>query len=185
MQYRINKENCALLDDLKIESTWDFNKLLNDLLTNYKSDTVRSNIHSIEYNDNLLHVYDMLSLLYKDSQYIVEKIKSKSAWDEHKQNIVLDKESEDINRFTLSDKQLVVYNTRFKEYSALFKLEKTRWTDDKMVESTYVFTPWNNKENKLLRVNLAKLVIDTDLDWTLYMSEKLYKSTLAIFNIIK
>ena len=36
--------------------------------------TIESNKHITEYNDNLLHVYDLLSLIYKDSQYIVRHV---------------------------------------------------------------------------------------------------------------
>lgn len=91
MQFRINKENCALLKELKIDSTWWFNKLLNDLLVDYKwcvgsVYTIESNKHITEYNDNLLHMYDLLSLIYKDSQYVVESIKNKKTWHSEKTN---------------------------------------------------------------------------------------------------
>ena len=190
MWKRIN----VYLSDKDIKLLWDIGgKDLISLAKNGLSETGVgiASLSSIEYNDNLLwnksvwfrDVYDLLSLIYKDTQYIVENQKC-SIWQGgcKDSNVERSVERKDNNNLimNLSEKQLAVYNTRYKEYSSLFQLEKSRWTWDKMVESTYVFTPWYNRENRLLWANLAKLVIETDLDWTLYMSEDTYNNASVL-----
>jgi len=117
---------------------------------------------------------DLISLIYNDTQFIVNSIKAKA--EKPKEWMVQTADSKNFmtDKKPMSEKQAMFYQEKFNSYKKNFDKEKSRGTDSKLIDTLYVFEPWNNELNQQLWIDLWMLVLEHDVDWTEYMDQTFY-----------
>lgn len=163
MQVRLNKKNAEYMDYIISIKGWTVNEIIEDL------------IHKQPVNSN---VQDLSKLIYEDTQFIVNSIKSKAEKNiktaDSKNFMKNESENTVMNWKRLSEKQAAYYNDKYNGYKKNFEQSESRGTDSKLIEDLYVFETWNNEINHQLHIDLGMLVLEKDVDWTEYMDEKFY-----------
>lgn len=161
--YMAKRINVYLTDD-DISILWDmWWKEIVELAKKGLSGTVESSVPSVQIESS--DILGILEKIYEDTQFVVQEIKNKKPSDK-----VESKEKQP------SPEQLLRIKDAYSKYSQLFKSEKSWWTWDKMIDSTFVFTKWDNPSNRILWKDLCKLVIEDNLDWTEYITEEQYNT---------
>jgi len=122
---------------------------------------------------------DLISLIYNDTQFIVNSIKAKA--EKPKEWIIKTADSKNFIKEQnvkkpMSEKQAAYYNERYNGLKKNFEQNESRGTDSKLIDTLYVFEPWNNELNQQLWIDLWMLVLEHDVDWTEYMWGDLYYS---------
>ena len=161
MLVRINKEN-----EIYFESLWLTDaKTINAWIKN-KFDNMMEKDTMLTENYNVMHNID------KKVDWIIDAIKAKA--EKPKSVITASVQVNEKIKKPLSEKQAVYYNDKFNTYKKYFEQTKSRGTDSKLIDSLYVFEPWNNELNHQLHIDLGMLVLEKDVDWTEYMDQQFY-----------
>lgn len=160
MQVRLNKKNAEYMDYIISIKGWTVNEIIEYL------------INKQPVNNN---IQDLNKLIYEDTQFIVNSIKSKSEKKVIQSSPVKNTTNIRPQRvWYMSEKQAAYYNDKYNGYKKNFEQTNSRGADSKLIEDLYVFEPWKNEINHQLHIDLWMLVLEKDVDWTEYMDEEFY-----------
>lgn len=145
MQIRLNKKNAEYMNWL-ISEHISVNDIIESLIQSSQPD----------------NMYDMVKYIYK-------KVKDKEGVPP-----IAYKAGNSVSRNKeMSPAQFQRYSSALAMYKESFERDGSWGTDSKLIDSTFVFKPGDDEVNEQLWVELCDFVMEKNVDYTLYIPERM------------